>query len=497
MKHAPSTEQLAIFDFARAGRGNLVVRARAGTGKTTTILAMLAFMPEQAILLAAFNKSIADELMSRIDNPRVEAKTLHGLGFKFVRYNWKDVKVDEDNKRALGLAKMAAPDAPDNALRLIKELHSKAREIKPFAATKSIKLAFNDLLDLAIRFNLVPDDDLDAQGWDLTAIVEAAHRAMGFAMQRSAVIDFADMIFLPLVMKWVRPWYNAVIIDEAQDMTDAQLTLAQQCCKRGGRVIVVGDDRQAIYAFRGADSGSIDRLKKQLNATELGLKTTYRCGSKIVDLAKTLVPDFVAAPGNPEGEILNADSPKMIETAKEGDFILSRTNAPLIRICMALLKKGTRARIKGRDIGKGIVTLIRKLRPSGVTDLPGLVNAWAAAEVEKAMEKMEEEAANDRIQFVSDQQGIIMALLEGAATIAELEARCDELFADNAERQAVMCSSVHRAKGLEANNVFLLQGTFRASKTGGSEEDNIKYVAITRAKQRLTWVTGYEKNVAA
>ena len=67
-----------------------------------------------------------------------------------------------------------------------------------------------------------------------------------------------------------------VVVDEAQDMTSAQLEIAVGACKRGGRVVIVGDDRQAIYGFRGADSGGLDRLKKLLKAKELGLTTTYR-----------------------------------------------------------------------------------------------------------------------------------------------------------------------------------------------------------------------------
>jgi len=95
-----------------------------------------------------------------------------------------------------------------------------------------------------------------------------------FAKERTPVIDFADMIFLPLVHRWVRPWFDLVVLDEAQDWTRAMLQLVRGCCRRDGRICIVGDDRQAIYAFRGADSSSLDRLKAELKAAELGLKTT-------------------------------------------------------------------------------------------------------------------------------------------------------------------------------------------------------------------------------
>lgn len=81
-----SNQQNAIFRwFESGGNGNLVVKARAGTGKTTTIIEAVKRAPEKTILLAAFNKRIAEELTARIgDCPHIEAKTLHAIGFMLV-----------------------------------------------------------------------------------------------------------------------------------------------------------------------------------------------------------------------------------------------------------------------------------------------------------------------------------------------------------------------------------------------------------------------------
>src|SRR3990167_3391898 len=105
-----SEEQRAIFRHFAGGRqaGNLVVRARAGTGKTTTIVAGIGQAPEQKILLAAFNKRIATELQAKVRNPRAEVKTLHSLGFAYVRRNWSDVRLDGDGERALRCVRTAA-----------------------------------------------------------------------------------------------------------------------------------------------------------------------------------------------------------------------------------------------------------------------------------------------------------------------------------------------------------------------------------------------------
>lgn len=474
-----SAEQQAIFTWFKSGKGNLVVRARAGTGKTTTIIEGINYAPEAKILLAAFNKSIASELEHKLKNPRAEAKTLHSLGFSFLRRAWTDVRIDNKGDRAKDLSRLAAPNAPDPILSLISKIHTKAREVNPFASN------VKEMEEIAVRFELFPEPEWEQNKWDLKAACFAALRAIRFAAERTSLIDFSDMIFLPLIHNLVRPWFNMVIVDEAQDMTVAQLMLATGACKKGGRVCVVGDNRQAIYAFRGADSDSLDRLKEELKAKELGLTTTYRCPKKVVALAQAIVPDYQAAPSAPEGEIKDESWEGMIEKAKEGDFILSRTNAPLAKACMALLKKGVRARIKGRDLGQGLLNRIRQFKMNTLKELPGKLSEWQAQEGER-MASLDREVAAKRMEFITDQCDLFENLAEGLASVTELEGRIRELFVDDAENKAVMCSTTHRAKGLETERVFLLAETFRSGKI---EEDNIKYVAITRAKALLVWVS--------
>ena len=166
------------------------------------------------------------------------------------------------------------------------------------------------------------------------------------------------MIFLPLRKGMVYPSYELVVIDEAQDMTRPQLEIAKRATTKDGRIFIVGDDRQAIYGFRGADAGALDRLKEQLQATELGLKTTYRCGRAIVERAREYVPDFEAAPTVEEGVVRYCPPSEMEQQATPGDFVLSRVNAPLMGVALGLIRRGVRARIRGREIGKGLVDRI-------------------------------------------------------------------------------------------------------------------------------------------
>jgi DNA helicase-2/ATP-dependent DNA helicase PcrA len=281
VQHPWSKQQNAVYDWFQKGTGNLVVVARAGSGKTTTIIEGVSRAPEENILLAAFNKRIAEELSGRVSAP-AEAKTLHAVGMMLVREYWSGVRVARNvDDRAKDLSKAVCGDrTPDTILRLVSKLHTKAREMMPYAESGT------DLLPIAEQFECEPDDFWRFQGMGLDYVCDSAYEAMVLAAQDRPKmgIDFADMIYLPLRKKWAAGKYDLVVVDEAQDMTVAQLDLARKVLSPGGRMCVVGDDRQAIYAFRGADSTSLARLKKELKA-----KTTRAPPSRI-DAGRRLLP---------------------------------------------------------------------------------------------------------------------------------------------------------------------------------------------------------------
>lgn len=478
-----SAQQQRIFEWFQ-GSGtvqtlkNLVVRARAGTGKTTTIVAGANLAPEKSILICAYNKRIAEELVARVTNPAVQVKTLHSVGYAMCRLFWPNIKCSFTSERADALAEaVCGARAPDAIKRLVAKLHTKGREIAPHATERG------SLIDLAVTFELEPDEAWVERGFDLDYVEARALEAMELAATVKPVatgIDGSDMIFLPVRNHWLSKQYDLVLVDEAQDMTVAQLEIAQGVCR--GRMCVVGDDMQAIYGFRGADSESLDRLKTELGAAELGLTTTYRCGRNIVALAQQLVPDFQCGASH-DGEVLTLPMDKLTATAGPGDFVLSRLNAPLVSIAMSLLRMGKRTQIAGRDIGAGLKALVRKLKGRSVPDMLAKIAAWEAREVAR----MEKAKRLDRIDAVHDQAEMLVSLTDGARSVDEVIERIDALFTDDGLGQAgvITCSSVHRAKGLEADRVFVLWDTL---KDHSQEEKNIRYVAITRAKHTLVQV---------
>jgi len=494
-----SPEQRKIFAWFESGSGNLIVRARAGTGKTTTIIEGAQRAPETNILLAAFNKSIQRELEARIKSPNVQAKTLHGLGFSFLRRAWPEVRVSEHGEREQRLATRACGRrAPEEAIRLVGQIHTKMREIFPLDTTTDTTMG------LMVDFDLMPDDELEENGYTDKWIAEKVVESVEMATDRDILrednleIDFADMIFIPLTHGLVRPTYDLVIVDEAQDMTASQLQLAIQSCQKGGRIAIVGDDRQAIYGFRGADSKSLDLLKVILNASELGLTTTYRCPKRVVEIASRYVPDFRAADSAPEGIVERHTRDMMIESAGPSDFILSRTSAPLIKICLAILRQNKRAIIRGRDLGKDIKSLVSRQKASDLPALLGLLVEWKHREYKKAS-RLPEKKMVARLDYVDDQYAVVESLADDCDSLSDLKAKLDDLFSDNNVDNSVICSTVHKAKGFESSTVFLLEDTFFRRKPKDEdeqhEEENIMYVAVTRSKERLVYVSTGERRV--
>lgn len=256
----------------------------------------------------------------------------------------------------------------------------------------------------------------------------------------------------------------------------------------GTGVFAVGEARaivhNCLYSFMGVQLDALAKLKAELSATELPLTVTFRCPREVVRVAKHFVPDYEAAAEAPQGAVRWADKRDMNEGVRPGDFVLSRSNAGAVEACMAMLRKNVRAKVLGRDVGAGLLKLVDQLDTgAGLVPFLRRLSAWATEESLKAraLDKPE------RAERVTDQMETIAVIAEGLTTMEGLRGRVRELFTDEASAERVICSTVHKAKGLEAQVAWVLTATFKRS---GREEDNIRYVAATRAKSQLNLVTG-------
>lgn len=489
-QHKASPEQLAAFEEFRSGKGNVVFQAFAGCAKTTTMVEGINFAPEQRILCCAFAKINAEEFKAKIRNPKAEAKTLHSAG-NGVLYK-RAGKVNIDDRRGRNIAQkviiedLGVKNPTREAVTLVAKLASAGKNVNPFA-TKA------DLVKLAYDFELLPTNDDVGEGevpWTVEMVAGAAFRAMERACDFDGSIDFDDMIFLPVRLNLVRPTYDLVVVDEYQDMNPTQLMLAEKLCKAGGRIILVGDIYQAIYEFRGANAEFASSMVKRLKAKVMHLSTTFRCPKSVVRAAAELVPGYTAAPEAPEGILRSEEFAKIFDQAQPGDFVLSRKNAPLAKVCLKLLRDGKRAMIRGRNIGDGLCAIVRGREARNIPELVENLGVWERNLVEQYVKQ---DAPETKIELISDQAATIRFLAEGLATVEELLALIKSLFDDATPGNTVICSTVHRAKGLEAHRVFVLADTLYPGRRKDEEEVHIHYVAITRAKFELVMVRGGAK----
>lgn len=482
-----SKYQQAVFADFEDDAGHTVVEAVAGSGKTTTIVNGLDYVPDRRnVLLCAFNKSIQKELAAKAPGT-TDVRTLHSIGFRLAAQTF-GVSLDENKTKDIAKAVCI-----ENGFSFEKKVNSHTTTIA-VGAGKVAKLAglakntltgIDDapaLTDLAERFYL----DDDPEKMPIEKLVEFTTTTLERCADQSKVIDFDDMIWFPAHFGWNPSRYAVVVVDETQDLNAAQLYLAKAMCKKGGRIVAVGDRFQSIYGFRGADSDAIPRMIGTLGAKVLPLSISYRCPRKVAELAREIVPHFEPAPGAIEGEIVrDVSDEQLIALASPGDMVLSRTKAPLLKACLRSLATGTPACVAGRDIGKRLAEVIRKSKASTVSQMNVWVSEWRDKEVGRLRDLERDEQAGE----IVDTAETIFALSEGETGVGSVLNRISTLFRDDSPQSRVVYSTVHKAKGLERDRVFMMAPTFTVAH-GRQEERNLYYVAVTRAKKQLFFVGG-------
>ena len=528
-KYPWSAQQLAIFDeFKNRNSGNLIIIARAGSAKTSSAIEGGRHAPEREIIYAAFGKRIAKELSARIFDDRCSAQTIHSMGARLIREHRKiDVTPDIRYIRAnRAITEYFAVNHQDSEAEkyitdeswIVVKLVEYVKGMAPYAGS------IDEVIDVSDKMNItrIPPDRKKKWPKNLKPIIEVVaeiviinlHNVMEEALIKTGrvlPIDFNDMIWLPVICGWLKPIYSLVVIDEVQDLNVTQLEIAAGICN--GRVVLIGDPMQAIYAWRGADSNGMARMTELLNCKELYLTTSFRCPKSVVKLAQRYCPDFEAWDKAIEGEVKNISYDKMFDIVQDGDFVISRTNAPLMGICLRLIAQGRRAMMAGNDIGLKLLKIVEKLEKDvpfqNARDMWGRLLLWAKAEKDKAAEdvakkfakakqKRIDEEIKIRQSLVDDEIGMFRHMLGQLETPQKVKDQLRRLFErddkeDLDRSHYTLCSSVHKIKGLEAENVFVLADTLR---TKNQEERNIAYVATTRSKNRLYMCYAHEEQLA-
>ncbi len=466
---------------------NILIRAVAGSGKSTMLFHLLALCDKRTLMLS-FNNSIQKEAEEKIEQRGLaqgKAMTLHALGLAALKPKYR-FKIEKHKN-----------------FQLMKQVENANRNI--FSNMKwedklRISYTLMDMNDVSRLF--LTDDMVEIKKYmvmmdksffgsihieglweDFLTIREDSYNG------NFIDIDFHDMIYLPVVQNLTIPVYPSyLMVDECQDLNVVQHKLIDKLISQGTiqRFIAVGDRNQSIYGFSGAYTSSFELFSQRPNTIELPLDICYRCPRKVIDMANevyNVMFPFIEE----EGIVREIGDPLDI---KPNSLVICRNSEPLLDVYFTLIANGRIAHIKGEDI---LGSILRFLKPFTYKTLEK-----AEREMSKTMEKLaglKERSDDDRFNFYKFKDNYKNFLLL-AKNLAHMEGTVENLIKDfqlmfkNNDGKGISLCTIHKSKGLEADVVYILNEDLIPSKYAKStqqlqQESNLKYVARTRAKKEL------------
>lgn len=525
----PTPQQQAFLDALTTTSSHIILQARAGCGKTSAILmgvdAYLSAFPGSEVLVCAYNKAIQTEVQEKLESrgyswKDVQCQTVHSMGMSLLKYTYRP-RVEEGKMWRI--------------LDEVKEHESRTHPLWQFGSSivqlvglgKQSGVGFFDDLpigDRSVWYEIADHYDVAAfePGVDMDAVVTWAEKLYRLSLDIVEEIDFNDMVLIPLI-KGMRVKYRKDLIlgDEIQDWSRTRQALVRMFLKNpGGRLAGVGDDKQAIYGFSGADAKAMENMTRELCATVLPLSVTWRCPKKVVEVAQRIVPDLEAAETAPEGLVLfqptlvsNTDKTDSARWAEENlelaahertiyledlvpgqDALLCRNTAPLIPLAYRIIRAGIPAKVEGRKLGEGLIELVNRWSIKTTSALRNKLLDYRDREVAKWTAKGKEQKAEE----AEDRVSTILAIVEecerrGRHDVASVVEFIERLFGDNVKGAVTLCT-YHRSKGREWDRVLLLEHSSRCPSRAArqewqlEQERNVSYVAMTRAKKTLVFV---------
>ncbi|MGW1164680.1 ATP-dependent DNA helicase UvrD2 [Streptomyces sp. NPDC001153] len=534
-------EQRAV---ATALHGPVCVLAGAGTGKTRAITHRIAYgvragiLQPSSVLAVTFTNRAAGEMRGRLRQlgaHGVQARTFHSAALRQLQYFWPKAIGGRMPRLVDRKIQLVADAAAGLGTRLDRgELRDVTAEIEwskvtqtipadyPYAAAKAGREAPRDPAEIAHLYAAYEDLKRDR-----------------------AVIDFEDVLLLTVailqdrhdVAEQVRVQYQHFVVDEYQDVSPLQQRLLELWLGDRDTLCVVGDASQTIYSFTGATPDHLlDFRTRHPGATVVKLVRDYRSTPQVVHLANGLLAqargraadhrlelisqrapgpeplytEYTDEPAEAEGaarrirELIDAGVPAA-EIA-----VLFRTNAQSETYEQALADAGVPYQLRGAErffdrpeVRKAGIALRGAARFGGndsllddAVDLPSQVRAVLSGEGWTTEPPAGSGAVRERWESLAALVGLAhdLAAARPGATLGDFVAELDERA--NAQHaptvQGVTLASLHAAKGLEWDAVFLvgiaegmLPITYAKTDEQIEEERRLLYVGVTRARERL------------
>ena len=272
--------------------GPMLVLAGAGSGKTKVLTNRIAYLIENGIsvdniLAITFTNKAAKEMKERVikligyDAKSMQISTFHSLG----------VKIIKENYARLGYKSNFVILDSDDTLTVIKKIMKDLNLNPKFYNAKEIRNKIS-----SAKNELLSPDKFSKVEFD-TNIIEV-YRKYNKKLIINNALDFDDLLVLPIklfreypdVLKYYQDKYKYVLIDEYQDTNEAQYVFSKMLCNNHKNIFVVGDNDQAIYAFRGANYKNILNFEKDYpDCKVIMLEENYRSTQNILDAANSVI----------------------------------------------------------------------------------------------------------------------------------------------------------------------------------------------------------------
>ncbi|KAJ3181709.1 hypothetical protein HDU87_000727 [Geranomyces variabilis] len=662
----PSEEQQAILNEVAHGTSRiLVVDAKAGSGKTTTLLQCLRHIPnakDVTVALMAYNRINAELIAHRVrelqgePNMRhlhTQAHTFHAYGrATWVKHlklenNGSDIHIAPDKTwhilqsmltrdelllygpqvvNLVALAKLhciapkhdslikAPPVRPntDQELIALADVHrikpKKGGDMRMLVQTaracmmrsliwagalqpatsrtrdrlRYVSRALQDdsrrIENMQARSATAAAQAAEAEDGEMVPLDEISIRQLRMAQavveQNKFILDFDDLLYLPIIHGAEFPKFDYVFVDEAQDMSAARATIVEKVLKPSGRLFLFGDERQQIYQFAGATEDLFADLahrgvaregimaakaqkpepadspapllqaKKEIvtslaqieQVRSLPMSLCRRCPTSVIQLAQRLVPEITAAPNAPRGEICTVKGELDINQFRAvPTMVVARKVLPLLNFAYYLMAHNVRVHVPGRAIGCDMAELVefavRGLDLRNADDTRRLSAKLLAFRKDLTEERLLEKApprlAAGGLPFFDDRLDSLLTILKHSNTHPPGSPGSEGAYAGRSVQDfkqhlldfewvggghgvggsgtktikrapPVVLATFHRSRGLETENVVILNEMDHLKKFAGSSdpakndpyrvtEANLMYIAYTRAKARLSF----------
>lgn len=515
---------------AEALVGPVCILAGAGTGKTRTITHRIAygiakgFYTSSRVLALTYTNRAAGELRLRLRQlgvPGVSVKTFHAAALAQLQFFWPQY------------AGVPAPTV----------IESKAKLIAKVAEPLKISFDPASVRDLAAEIEWRKYSMLSLDQY--AAVVESRPKVAGLSAEKNLQLqaayedakaqanrlDWEDVLILtlgllraePRALAHVQTQYRFFTVDEYQDISPLQHALLDQWMGDHDDLCVVGDPNQTIYSFTGATSAFLNGFADRFDdATVVQLTRNYRSSQEIVAFANRLTHGVsgldplesqgalgvapvirqAATVADEANQIAQAISDKLAQGCSAHEIaVLYRVNSQSEPIENALAKQGIEYQVRGgeRFFGrKDVQQAVQAIRVEAISNNEKPVYQ-AVSDILRSLgwqtqEPNEKGAALERWQALTAILQIVDEVPE-LTTLAEFAKELEERQRSQHEpqRSAVTLATIHAAKGLEWDHVYLAGVTegfipisYAKSEAEIAEERRLLYVGVTRARKELT-----------